>query len=138
MQGSNSVEKYCYSDIIIIVSRVSHIVPHGGTHGISARRGYELRYARVAKQQTRHFEGVVGAIPWRCKSSPAHQNGTCSEIAKQRKPPRFARRPVCIELVRTHFVACGGEEFPANSERLRRKISKPPKSPEKQSAGTMF
>jgi len=36
-----------------------------------------------------------------------------------------------LELVRTHFC-------PENSERLRRKISKPPKSPEKQSARTMF
>ena len=43
-----------------------------------------------------------------------------------------------LELVRTHFAAAGGEEPPANSERLRREISKPPKSPEKQSARTMF
>jgi len=27
-----------------------------------------------------------------------------------------------LELVRTHFAACGGEEPPANSERLRREI----------------
>jgi len=36
-----------------------------------------------------------------------------------------------IKLVRTHFAACGGKEVPANSERLRREISKLPKSPEK-------
>ena len=28
--------------------------------------------ARVVKWQTRYFEGVVGASPWRFKSSPAH------------------------------------------------------------------
>lgn len=29
-------------------------------------------YARVAKWQARNLEVVVGAIPWRFKSSPAH------------------------------------------------------------------
>jgi hypothetical protein len=36
-----------------------------------------------------------------------------------------------LELVKTHFATCGGEKPPAKTERLRREISKPPKSPEK-------
>ncbi|PIX73264.1 hypothetical protein COZ39_02240, partial [Candidatus Roizmanbacteria bacterium CG_4_10_14_3_um_filter_33_21] len=43
-----------------------------------------------------------------------------------------------LKIVRTHFAACGGEEPLVNSEWLRREISKPPKSPEKQSARTTF
>jgi len=33
-----------------------------------------------------------------------------------------------LKIVRTHFAACGGEEAPKNSERLRRDLKKLPKN----------
>ena len=45
-----------------------------------------------------------------------------------------------LELVRTHFAACGGEEVPPRKfgKAAEPHRSKPPKSPEKQSARTIF
>ena len=60
---------------------------------------YEI-YARVAKRQTRHFEGVVGVIPWRFKSSPAHfKSNITKELLDYGAQRSSARRIIFIDNV---------------------------------------